>query len=80
MSIINVRGHEVTRSLSEPSDQTMMHVDVITDSFESTQSVIDERWWKIDKGRQQIHRSVRPTRVHAEHRRNQYLYENNDNV
>ena len=28
MSIITVGGHEVTRNLSEPSDQTLMHIDV----------------------------------------------------
>ena len=28
MSIITVGGHEVTRNLSEPSDQTIMHIDV----------------------------------------------------
>ena len=28
MSEITVGGHEVTRNLSEPSDQTIMHIDV----------------------------------------------------
>ena len=28
MSIITVGGHEVTRKLNEPSDQTIMHIDV----------------------------------------------------
>ena len=31
MSIITVGGHEVTRNLSEPSDQTIMHLDVYAD-------------------------------------------------
>ena len=31
MSIITVEGHEVTRKLSEPSDQTTMHIDVYVD-------------------------------------------------
>ena len=31
MSIIIVGGHEVTRNLSEPSDQTVMHIDVYAD-------------------------------------------------
>ena len=31
MSIIIVGGHEVTRNLSEPSDQTIMHMDVYAD-------------------------------------------------
>ena len=31
MSIITVGGHEVTRKLSEPSDQTIMHIDVYAD-------------------------------------------------
>ena len=31
MLIITVGGHEVTRHLSEPSDQTLMHIDVNTD-------------------------------------------------
>ena len=31
MSIIIVGGHEVTRNLSEPSDQTKMHIDVYAD-------------------------------------------------
>ena len=31
MSIITVGGHEVTRNLSEPSDQTVMHIDVYAD-------------------------------------------------
>ena len=30
-SIITVGGHEVTRNLSEPSDQTIMHIDVSAD-------------------------------------------------
>ena len=31
MSIITVGGHEVTRNLSEPSDQTILHIDVYAD-------------------------------------------------
>ena len=31
MSIITVGGHEVTRNLSEPSDQAIMHIDVYAD-------------------------------------------------
>ena len=31
MSIITVGGHEVTRNLSEPSDQTIIHIDVYAD-------------------------------------------------
>ena len=31
MSIITVGGHEVTRNLSEPSDQTLVHIDVYAD-------------------------------------------------
>ena len=31
MSTIPVGGHEVTRNLSQPSDQTIMHVDVYAD-------------------------------------------------
>ena len=31
MSIITEGGHEVTRNLSEPSDQTVMHIDVYAD-------------------------------------------------
>ena len=31
MSIITVGGHEVTRNLSEPSDQTIMYIDVYAD-------------------------------------------------
>ena len=31
MSIITVGGHEVTRNLSEPSDQKIMHIDVYAD-------------------------------------------------
>ena len=31
MSIITMGGHEVTRNLSEPSDQTIMHIDVYAD-------------------------------------------------
>ena len=31
MSIITVGGHEVTGNLSEPSDQTIMHIDVYAD-------------------------------------------------
>ena len=33
MSINTVGGHEVTRNLSEPSDQTVMHIDVYADYF-----------------------------------------------
>ena len=32
-SIITVGGHEVTRKLSKPSDQTIMHIDVCADYF-----------------------------------------------
>ena len=31
MSIISAGGHEVTRNLNEPSDQTIMHIDVYAD-------------------------------------------------
>ena len=31
LSIITVSGHEVTRNLREPSDQTIMHIDVYAD-------------------------------------------------
>ena len=31
MSRITVGGHEVTKNLSEPSDQTIMHIDVYAD-------------------------------------------------
>ena len=31
ISIITVGGHEVTRNLNEPSDQTIMHIDVYAD-------------------------------------------------
>ena len=31
MSIITVGGHEVTRNLNDPSDQTIMHIDVYAD-------------------------------------------------
>ena len=31
MSIITLGGHEVTRNLNEPSDQTIMHIDVYAD-------------------------------------------------
>ena len=31
MSIITMGGHLVTRNLSEPSDQTIMHIDVYAD-------------------------------------------------
>ena len=31
MSMITVGYHEVTRNLSEPSDQTLMHIDVYAD-------------------------------------------------
>ena len=31
MSKITVGGHQVTRNLSEPSDQTLMHIDVCAD-------------------------------------------------
>ena len=33
MSIITVGGHEITRNLSEPSDQTLMHIDVYADDL-----------------------------------------------
>ena len=33
MSIITVGGHEVTRNLSEPRDQTLMHIDVYADNY-----------------------------------------------
>ena len=36
MSIITVGGHEVTRNLSEPSDQTIMHIDVYADYLSLT--------------------------------------------
>ena len=36
MSIITVGGHEVTRNLNEPSDQTIMHNDVYADYLSAT--------------------------------------------
>ena len=36
MSIITVGGHEITRNLSEPSDQTLMHIDVYADDNNNT--------------------------------------------
>ena len=33
MSTPTVGSHEVTRNLSEPSDQTMMHIDVYADNL-----------------------------------------------
>ena len=36
MSIITVGGHEVTRNLREPSDQTLMHIDVYADYLKTT--------------------------------------------
>ena len=35
MSLITVGGHEVTRNLSESSDQTLMHIDVYADYFKN---------------------------------------------
>ena len=35
LSIITVGGHETTRNLSEPSDQTIMHIDVYAESLSS---------------------------------------------
>ena len=57
MSVITVGRHELTWNLSEPSDQTLMHIDVSayflhtkpTDSFKSTSSVTHERWWKDNR-------------------------------
>ena len=36
MSIITVGGHKVSRNLSEPSDQTIMHIDVYADYLSAT--------------------------------------------
>ena len=38
MSIITVGGHELTRNLSEPSDQTIMHIDVYADYLSTISS------------------------------------------
>ena len=38
MSIITVGGHEVTRNLSEPSDQTLMNIDVYADYLRTISS------------------------------------------
>ena len=41
--IITVVGHEVTRHLSEPSDQTLMHIDVNTDYLHTISPQIPSR-------------------------------------
>ena len=75
MSIIAVGGHEVTRNLSEPSDQKLMHIDVYAEllksnkpanSFLSTKSITHERWWQKNSHRQQIHGILWSTWGHVE--------------
>ena len=36
MSAITVGGREVTRNLNEPSEQTLMHIDVYADYLRTT--------------------------------------------
>ena len=43
MLIITAGSHEVTRHLSEPSDQTLMHIDVITDYLHTISPQIPSR-------------------------------------
>ena len=43
MSIITVGGHEVTRNLIEPSDQTIMHIDVYADYLSTISSQTNSR-------------------------------------
>ena len=52
MSIITVGGHEVTRILSEPSDQTIMHTDVYADYFCATSPRTTSRavWSLLTRG------------------------------
>ena len=89
MSIITIGVHEVTRNLSEPSDQTLVHIDVYGDYLQTIspqtpsralKALLTRVGEKINKVRQQIHRSLGSTRVHVEYRWNQYLHEDNDNV
>ena len=42
-SIITVGGHEVTRNLSEPSDQKIMHIDVYADYMSAISPKIPSR-------------------------------------
>ena len=43
MSIITVGGHEVTRNLSEPSDQTITHIDVYADYLSAVSTQTNSR-------------------------------------
>ena len=46
MSIITVGGHEVTRNLSEPSDKTIMHIDVYADYLSAISPQTTSRAWR----------------------------------
>ena len=59
MSIITVEGHEVTRNLSESSDQTIMHIDVYADYLSAISPKTPSRTLRaMLPHRQQIHGSL----------------------
>ena len=76
MSIITVGGHEVTRNLSEPSDQTIMHIDVYADYLSCISPQTTSRALRALLTRE----GSKSVRVDAKYRWNQHLYQNNDNM
>ena len=91
LSIITVGGHEVTRNLSEPSNQTIMHIDVYADYLSAVSPQTTPRAVRALLTRSSS-KSVRvdntyteaygphEVMLNAKHRWNKHLLENNDNM
>ena len=83
MSIITVGGHEVTRNLSEPSDQTIMHIYVYADYLSCISPQTTSRALRAiltRGGSKSVRVDNRYTEAYGPDRWDQYLYENNDNM
>ena len=89
MSIITVGGHEVTRNLSEPSDQTIMHIDVYADyligispqtTSRALRALLTREGSKSVRVDNRYTEAYGPHEVIANYRWDKHLHENNDNM
>ena len=86
MSIITVRGLEVTRNLSEPSDQIIMHIDVYADHLSAISPQTTSRALRallIRCGSKSVrveNRYIRRIYIYRRGVEAKHLHENHDNM
>ena len=89
MSIITEGGHEVTRTLNEPSDQTIMHIDVYADYLSAVSPQTTSRALRAlltRGGSKSVRIENRYTEAYSPHEvmlnidGKKHLYENHDNT